>query len=75
MQTFFLEKDYLENLHSIRNPKEKPTVKKLFEVSQRLFREQSEISGVSQISWETFQWERLSLVNDDEIINLSKAKT
>ena len=45
---FFLEKDYLENLQSIRNPKENQLVKKLFEVSQRLIREQSEISGVSQ---------------------------
>ena len=47
MQKFFLEKDYLEN-HALRQKsKRKPTVKKLFEVSQRLIREQSEIS-VSQ---------------------------
>ena len=65
----FLERGYSENLQSIRHTDEKPTEKKLFEVTQRL-----EISGVSEISWETSLWERLSLVNDEEVSNLSKAK-
>ena len=47
----FHGRDYSENLHSIRNTDEKPTVKKLFDVSQKLIREQGlEISGVSEIS-------------------------
>ena len=33
-----------------------------------------EISGVSEISSGTSAWERLSLVNDEEVINLSQAK-
>ena len=42
----FHGRDYSENLHSIKNTDEKPTVKKLFDVSQKLIREQGlEISG------------------------------
>ena len=46
----FLEKNYSENLHSIRNSDQKPTVQSLFDV---LIREQElEISGVSEITLE-----------------------
>ena len=74
-QPSFLEKMTPQNLHVIRNTDEKPTVKKLFDVTQRLIQEQRlEIPGVSEISSATSLWERLSLNNDEEIINLSKAK-
>ena len=47
----FLGKDYSDNLHSIRNTDEMPTVKKLFEETLKLIREQRlKISGVSEIS-------------------------
>ena len=70
----FLGKDHSDILHSTRNTDEKPIVKNLFEVSQRLIREQRlEFSGVSEISWGTSPWRRLSVVNDEEVINLSKA--
>ena len=42
---------------------------------KKLIQEQRlEISGVSDTSWRTSPWERLSLVNDEEVTNLSKAK-
>ena len=48
----FLGKDYSENLRSVRNPDQKPTVEKLFDVAQKLIREQNlEISGVSELNW------------------------
>ena len=48
----FLGKDYSQNLHSIRNTDQKPTVQKLFDVTQTLIRERNlEISGVSELSW------------------------
>ena len=48
----FLGKDLSENLHSIRNSNLKPTVQKLFEMTQKLIREQNlEISGVTESSW------------------------
>ena len=48
----------------------------MFEISEQLILEQSdEIFGVSQISWESSPWKQLSLVNDEEVISLSHAKT
>ena len=71
----FLGKDSSENLHSIRNTDQKPTVQKLFDVTRRLISEQKlEISGVSELSWGTSTWERLSLANDEEVVKLMKAK-
>ena len=47
----FLGKDYSENLRSVTNPDQKPTVQKLFDVTQKLIREQTlEISGVSELN-------------------------
>ena len=50
-----------------------PTMKQMFEVSQRLIKDQPEIFGVSQISWQTHPWERTSLLSD-EAIRFSTAK-
>ena len=48
----FLGKGYSENLHSIRNTGQKPTVQKLFDSTRTLIREQElENSGVSELSW------------------------
>ena len=48
----FLGKNYSENVHSIRNTGQKPTVQRLFDVTQTLIRQQElEISGVSELSW------------------------
>ena len=68
-------KNYSDNLHSIKNTRENLTLKKMFEISQKLILEQSdEIFGVSLISWEIFPWKQLSLVNVEEVISLSHAK-
>ena len=72
----FLGKYYSENLYSIRNTGQKPIVQKLFDVTHKLIREQNlENSGVSELSWGTSTWERLSLVNDEEVIKLMMGKT
>ena len=48
----------------------------MFEISEKLILEQSdEIFEVSQISWKNSPWKQLSLVNDEEVISLSHAKT
>ena len=68
-------KNYSDNLHSIKNTVENITLKQMFEISEQLTLEQSVgIFGVSQISWESSPWKQLSLVNDEEVINLSHAK-
>ena len=60
--------NYSANLHSI-------TLKQIFDISEKLIIEQSgEIFGVSQISWESSPWKQSSLVNDEEVISLSRAK-
>ena len=60
----FLGKDCSENLHSIRNTVQKPTVQRLFDVTQTLIREQElEISGVSEFSWSDSKWEKLHFGN------------
>ena len=71
----FLGKDSSENLHSVRNTDQKPTVQKLFDVTQKLIREQKlEISRVSELCWGNFTCEKLALVDDEEVIQLMKAK-
>ena len=71
----FMGKNYSDNLHSVKNIGEDLTLKQMFDISEKLIVEHSdEIFGVSQISWESFLWKQLSLVNDEEVISLSHAK-
>ena len=71
----FMGKQYSDNLHSIKNTRKNLTLKLMFEMSEKLILEQSdEISGVSQISWESSPWKQVSLVNDEEVFSLSHAK-
>ena len=45
------------------------------QIASRLYRNCSMRSqGVSELSWSTSNWEKLSLVNDEEVIKLMKAK-
>ena len=76
MEAFvFMGKNCSSNLHSIRNTGYNLILSQMFEISEQLLLEQSdEIFGVSQISWESSPWKQSSLVNDEEIINLSRAK-
>ena len=70
----FMEKNYSDNLHSIKNTEEL-TIKQMFDISEKLISEQSdEIYGVNTINWENFPWKQSSLVNDEEVISLSNAK-
>ena len=66
----FRGKDSSKNLRSVRKKTDqKPSVQKLFDVTQKLIREQKlEISGVSELSCGNSTWEKLSLVTDEEII-------
>ena len=71
----FMGKIYSDNLHSIQNTGRNLTLKQMFDISEKLIVGQSdEIFGVTPISWEDSSWKQLSLVNDEEIISLSRAK-
>ena len=71
----FLGKGYSENLHSIRNTGQKPTVQKLFDATQTLIREQEfgDLGSV-RIKLDSSKWEELHLASDKEVIQLMKAK-
>ena len=61
-------------LHSIKNT-EDLTMKQMFKISEKLISEQSdEIYGVKTINWENSSWKYLSLIGDEEVINLQHTK-
>ena len=50
-------------------------MKQMFDISEKLISEQSdEIYGVNTINWEDSSWTYLSLVGDEEVVSLSRAK-
>ena len=70
----FIGKNYLENLHSIKNT-EDLTMKQMFNISEKLISEQSdEIYGVNTINWVHSSQKHFSLIGDEEVISLSHAK-
>ena len=67
-------KNFLENLHSIKNTKDL-TMKQVFDISEKLVSEQSdEIYGVKTINWEDSSWKYLSLIGDEQVISLQRTK-
>ena len=50
------------------------TLKKMFDISAKLVGEQDEISNVDKIQWEKHSWKHLSLIGDETVINLQRAK-
>ena len=46
----------------------------MFDTSAKLVAEQDEISGLETIHWEEHSWKYLSLIGDETIINLQRAK-
>ena len=70
----FMGKNYSDNFHSIKNT-EDLTMKQMFDISEKLVTEQSdEIYGVNTINWEDHSWKYLSLIGDERVINLQRAK-
>ena len=68
-------KEYLENLHSIKNTGKDFTMKQMFDISEKLILEQSdETCGVNTIDWVDSAWSHLSLIGDEEVASLSRAK-
>ena len=70
----FMGKNHSDNLHSIKNT-EDLTMKQMFDKSEKLISEQSdEIGGVNTINWEDSSWKYLSLIGDEQVINLLHKK-
>ena len=69
----FMGKNFLDNQNSIMNFTDL-TLKKMFDISAKLVGEQEEINNVDKIHWEKHSWKHLSLIGDENVINLQRAK-
>ena len=70
----FMEKNYSDNWHSIKNT-EDLTTKQMFDISENWCPEQSdEIHGMNTIYWEDSSWKYLSLIGDEQVISLQRIK-
>ena len=69
----FMGKNYSDNWHSIKNT-EDLTMKQMFDIFAKLVSEQDEIYGVKTIDWENSSWKYLSLIADEQVINLQRTK-
>ena len=69
----FMEQNFQDNQNSIMNTSDL-TLKKMFDISAKLVSEQDEIFKVDTILWEKHSWKYLSLIGDETIINLQRAK-
>ena len=64
----------MDNENSIKNSTDL-TLKKMFDVSEKLVSEQEEINNVDKIYWKNHSWKQLSLIGDETVINLQRTKS
>ena len=69
----FMGKNFQNNQNSIMNTSDL-TLKKMFDISAKLVSEQDEIFKVDTIPLDKHSWKYLSLIGDETIINLQRAK-
>ena len=69
----FMVKNYLNNCQSIMNTSDL-TLKQMFDISAKLVSEQDVIFKVDKIHGKKSSWKHLSLIGDETIINLQRAK-
>ena len=50
------------------------TLKQMFDITAKLVGEQEEINNVNKIHWEKHSWKHLSLIGDETVINLQRAR-
>ena len=69
----FMGKNSMDNENSIKNSTDL-TLKKMFDISEKLVSEQEEINNLDNIHWGKNSWRQLSLIGDETVINLQRAK-
>ena len=69
----FMGKNFQDNQNTIVNTTDL-TLKTMFDISAKFVGEQDEISNVDTIPWEKHSWKHLSLIGDETVINLQRAK-
>ena len=69
----FIGKNFLDDQNSIGDSTGL-TLKKMFDISEKLVSEQEEMNNVDRIYWKNHSWKQLSLIGDETVINLQRAK-
>ena len=69
----FMGKNFMDNENSIKNSTDL-TLKKMFDISEKLVSEQEEINNVDKIYWKNHSRKQLSLIGNGTVINLQRAK-
>ena len=69
----FLGQNFQDNQNSIMTTTDL-TLKKMFDISAKLVGEQDEIFNVDKIHWKNNSWKHLSLIGDETVISLQRAK-
>ena len=67
----FMGKNFLDNQNSIKNSTDL-TLKKMFDISEKLVGEREEINNVDRIYWKNHSWKQLSLIGDETVVNLQR---
>ena len=69
----FMGKNFLDNQISIKIFTDL-TLKNMFDITLKLVSEQEEINNLDKIHWKNHSWKQLSLIGDETVINLHRAK-
>ena len=69
----FMGKNFVEIQNSIMNSRDL-TLKHMFDITSKLVSEQDEINNLDNIQWERNSLKQLSLIGDETVINLQRAK-
>ena len=69
----FMGKNFMDIQNSTMNSTDL-TLKKMLDITIKLVSEQEEINNLDTIHWERSSWKQLSLIGDETVINLQRAK-
>ena len=69
----FMGKNFMDTQNSIMNSRDL-TLKQMFDITLKLVSEQDEINNLDKIHWGRSSWKQLSLIGDETVINLQRAK-
>ena len=70
----FMGKNFMDNENSIKNSTDL-ILKNMFDISEKLVGEQEEINNLDNVQWGKNSWKQLSLIGDETVINLQRAKS
>ena len=69
----FMGKNFMDIQNSIMNSTDL-LLKNMFDITLKLVSEQKEINNLDKVHWERNLWKQLSLIGDETVINLQRAK-